>query len=115
MRAKLDESMPGEAAEILRSAGWECDTVHAEGLSGAHDQQIADVCRVESRVLVTLDLDFADIRAYPPEAYSGIVVLRLPTPSRDSVMRLLGRALPHQLWIIEPSRIRVRGRELAVD
>lgn len=66
MRAKLDESMPNEAAEALREAGWECDTVHDEGLSGADDTRVASVCRDEHRVLFTLDLDFADIRAYPP-------------------------------------------------
>lgn len=30
MRGKLDENMPVEAAEILRAAGWECDTVFDE-------------------------------------------------------------------------------------
>jgi hypothetical protein len=69
------------------------------------------------RVLFTLDLDFADIRAYPPADYQGIVVLRPNRPSRDAVLALLGRALPvlssewvaHQLWIVEPSRIRTRA------
>jgi hypothetical protein len=28
--------------------------------------------------LVTRDLDFGDVRRYPPEQYAGIVVLRLP-------------------------------------
>jgi hypothetical protein len=28
--------------------------------------------------ILTRDLDFADIRRYPPEGYHGIVVLRLP-------------------------------------
>jgi predicted nuclease of predicted toxin-antitoxin system len=116
MRAKLDESMPSEAAEALRHAGWECDTVHDEGLSGADDARVASVCRDEERVLFTLDLDFADIRAYPPTEYLGIVVFRPGRPSRDAVLALLARALPvllsewvaHQLWIVEPSRIRTR-------
>ena len=55
MRAKLDESMPNDAAEALRAAGWECDTVHDEGLSGAEDIRVASVCRAEARVLFTLD------------------------------------------------------------
>ena len=61
MRAKLDESMPNEAANALRAAGWECHTVHDEGLSGAEDAHVASACRDEERVLFTLDLDFADI------------------------------------------------------
>lgn len=117
MRAKLDESLPSEAAEALRKAGWECDTVHDKGLGGADDARVASACRDEERVLFRLALDFADIRAYPPIEYLGIVVLRPARPSRDAVVALLARALPtllsewvaHQLWIVEPSRIRTRA------
>ena len=35
MCAKLDGNLPVEAAELLRAAGWKCDTVHDEGLAGA--------------------------------------------------------------------------------
>jgi len=66
MRAKLDENLPVEAAELLRAAGWQCDTAYDEGLTGADDARVAAVCQAEARVLFTLDLDFADIRAYPP-------------------------------------------------
>jgi predicted nuclease of predicted toxin-antitoxin system len=59
--AKLDENVPVEAAELVRAAGWNCDTVHDEGLAGEEDPQIAAVCQAERRVLFTLDLDFADI------------------------------------------------------
>ena len=117
MRAKLDENLPVEAAELLRTAGWECDSVYDEGLAGADDPIVAARCQVEARVLFTLDLDFADIRAYPPSEYLGIVVLRPTEPSRRQVLQLVSRALPvlsaewmeHQLWIVEPARVRVRG------
>lgn len=80
---------------------------------------MSEVCRTESRVLFTIDLDFADIRAYPPAEYEGVVVLRPVKPSRDSILRLLERAMPvlsagwvaHRLWILEPGRIRFRGEE----
>lgn len=119
MRAKLDENMPVEAAELLLAAGWACDTVHDEGLGGAADVQIGEACRVEARVLFTLDLDFADIRTYPPDNYIGIVVLRPPAPGRRVVLELLTRVIPvlaeqwieHQLWIVESDRVRVRGAD----
>jgi hypothetical protein len=79
MRAKLDENLPVEAAELLRTAGWECHSVYDEGLAGADDPEVASACQAGARVLFTLDLDFADIRAYPPSEYLGIVVLQ-PTP-----------------------------------
>jgi predicted nuclease of predicted toxin-antitoxin system len=117
MRAKLDENLPVEAVELLRTAGWECETTYDEGLAGADDAQIAAACQAEARVLFTLDLDFADIRAYPPSEYVGIVVLRPPEPSRRQALELVTRVLPvlsaewveHRLWIVEPARVRVRG------
>lgn len=117
MRAKLDENLPIEAAELLRGAGWICDTVHDEGLVGADDPALGAACQAEARVLFTLDLDFADIRAYPPSQYVGIVVFRPAEPSRRQILELLVRVLPvlasewieHRLWIVEPARVRVRG------
>jgi len=117
VRAKLDENIPAEGTELLRAAGWACDTVPGEGLGGAEDAKIAAACRAEARVLFTLDLDFSDIRAYPPNEYVGIVVLRPAEPSRRMVLQMLVRVLPvlaaqwadHQLWIVEPDRVRVRS------
>ena len=53
MRAKLDENVPIEATELLRAAGWSCDTVHDEGLAGADDPKIGAVWQEEGRVLFT--------------------------------------------------------------
>jgi predicted nuclease of predicted toxin-antitoxin system len=117
MLAKTDENLPGEAVELLRVAGWDCATVFDENLNGAADARVADACLAESRVLFTLDQDFADIRLYPPSRFAGIVVLKPREPSRASVLALLRTALgvlqqewvDHQLWIFEPARYRVRG------
>jgi len=67
--------------------------------------------------LFTIDLDFADIRAYPPSEQVGIVVLRAAKPSRTAVLDLLQWAIPvlatewaeNRLWIVEPGRVRVRS------
>jgi len=87
MRGKIDENMPTEAADLLRQAGWECDTVYDEALAGAEDPRLIDRCRAEGRVLFTTDLDFADIRAYPPSEQVGVVVFRALKPSRAAVPR----------------------------
>jgi predicted nuclease of predicted toxin-antitoxin system len=117
MRAKLDENLPVEATEVLHAAGWECDSVYDEGLAGAEDSEVAAACQAGARVLFTLDIDFADIRAYPPREYVGIVVWRPVEPSRRQALELVRRVLPvlsaewteHRLWIVEPGRVRVRG------
>lgn len=117
MRGKIDENVPTEAVDLLRQAGWECDTVYDEALGGAEDPQLIDRCRVEGRVLFTIDLDFADIRAYPPSDQVGIVVFRAPKPSRAAVLALVQAAIPvlasewaeRRLWIVEPGRVRIRS------
>ncbi len=77
MKFKIDENLPVEVAELLRQAGHGATTVLEQDLIGEADPNIASVCQREEKVLVTLDMDFADIRVYPPEQFSGLVVLRL--------------------------------------
>ena len=66
MKLKIDENLPRECAEILHGGGFVADTVADERLTGAEDSAIALKAQGEGRVLITLDLDFANIRAYPP-------------------------------------------------
>ncbi len=118
MRVKLDENMPSEAIESLLAAGHDAHSVHQEALSGAPDQRLAEMIRVEGRALVTLDLDFANLRAYPPADFPGLIVLRPAEPSRDSILALLRRVtvlLENEspngaLWIVSPSRVRIRKK-----
>lgn len=117
MRLKLDENVPIDAAPLLVDAGHDVHTVHDESLAGAPDDHVAEACRREHRLLVTLDLDFSDVRAYPPGSHPGIVVLRPRSPDRESVMTLLGRlqpllereALAGCLVIVDAERVRVRA------
>lgn len=119
MRCKLDENVPIDAAEVLRQAGHECETVYTEDLSGASDERLITVCRSEQRVLITLDLDFADLRRYPPAESPGTIVLRPAEPDAERLLRLLARTLPvleaeavaQRLWIVEEDRIRIRRSE----
>jgi hypothetical protein len=74
LKLKIDENLPLDCAAILRAAGFEADTVFDERLVGADDSEIAARSRAEHRVLVTLDLDFSNIQAYPPSRHAGIIV-----------------------------------------
>jgi predicted nuclease of predicted toxin-antitoxin system len=64
MRAKLDENLPIEVAELLRAAGWECDTVYDEGLAGADDPNVAAACRADARVLPVLSAEWVEHRLW---------------------------------------------------
>jgi predicted nuclease of predicted toxin-antitoxin system len=116
VRFKLDENLPRDAAEFFQRSGHDTETVLDERLGGQLDATVFEACQREGRVLVTLDLDFSDIRRYPPAAHSGVWVLRPATQSVGSTIALLRGALDtlarepaHQhLWIVEPERIRIR-------
>lgn len=72
---KIDENLPEDVAIVLREGGFGAHTVHDEGLAGASDRAISETAHREGRVLITLDRDFSDIRAYPPSEHSGIIIL----------------------------------------
>ena len=115
MRFKLDENLPAELANLFGEAGHDASTVLDQRLGGATDPKVASACVRERRAIVTLDTDFADIRTYPPREYSGIVVFRLNSQTRDHVLQVAARflrSLPEELegrlWIVEESRIRIR-------
>ncbi|MGH7929026.1 MAG: DUF5615 family PIN-like protein [Candidatus Binatia bacterium] len=84
MDCKLDEHLPLEIKDLLAQHQHDAVTISEQSMAGSVDPVVAEICRKEARALLTLDLDFSDIRAYPLEDYYGIVVFR---PSY--------RALPH--------------------
>ena len=119
MRFKIDENLPAEAAGLLIDAGREAVTVGDEGLGGASDAVIFERCVQGERALITADLDFADIRAYPPQDSPGAIVLRLEHQDRQSVLAALRRSLPllgreplvGRLWVVEEGPVRIRGED----
>ena len=72
---------------------------------------------MRSDPLLTLDLDFADIRAFPPGEYSGLIVLRLSVQAKPSVLAVIGRMIPllntepliGMLWVVDETALRIRG------
>lgn len=80
---------------------------------------IAEAQRLDA-VLVTLNGDFADLVAHPPEHYGGIIALQVrnrpeAVPALTTRLLDLLRAHPHpgdfagKLFLVEPHRVRVRG------
>jgi predicted nuclease of predicted toxin-antitoxin system len=119
VRFKIDENLPPEASILLRKSGHDSLTVWDQGLQGRPDTHIATVCQEERRILITLDLDFADIRTYPPNQYCGLIVMRLSNQSRTHVLRILQGLLPilkHEtvegrLWIVGDTAVRIHGEK----
>ena len=116
VRLKTDENLPDSAAMLLRTAGHDVTTVLQEKLGGAADPKVAEVCRSETRALVTLDRGLGNIRAYPPTDYHGIVVLRPREQTVDTILALVEtfialletNSLAGALWIVDERRFRIR-------
>lgn len=119
MQFKVDENLPDEVAEILRQWGHDALTVNDQDLSGEIDERLAIICREENRTIITLDTGFSDIRAYPPEAYPGLIVLRLARQEKPHILAVLNRLVPFlnretvlgRLWVVDEGGFRIRGGE----
>ena len=119
MRFKIDENLPIEIAQILTAASHDATTVFAQGLQGKDDPDITTICVTEERILVTSDLDFSDIRSYPPGDHPGFIVLRLGSQDKRNIIRTIRGIIPlmgeeplkRHLWIVEEGRVRIRGKE----
>jgi uncharacterized protein with PIN domain len=68
MRFKIDENLPVEAAELLRSHDHDAVMVQDQGLKGCSDDHLIEVCISENRILVTLEA-FAKVRKYYSKHY----------------------------------------------
>jgi predicted nuclease of predicted toxin-antitoxin system len=118
MRFLVDANLPRSALALLASLGHTCEHARDIGLGHAPDSHVAAHARSTGAALLTRDLDFADIRNYPPADYEGILVLRMPDHAvAQNIVNLLERflkqtelatQLPGHLVILEPDRVRFR-------
>jgi predicted nuclease of predicted toxin-antitoxin system len=118
MRFLVDANLPRSIVELILRLGHEAEFARDIGLGAAPDRAIAARAQATRAALLTRDLDFADVRNYPPEQYSGIVVFRFPD---DVVAKEIVRLaeiflresnfvdqLPGHLAIVERDRVRFR-------
>jgi len=116
LAVKLDENMARAHAGLLSQHGYEVDRVQDEGLSGASDERVWQEVVKEDRIFITLDLDFSDIRRFPPGSHPGLLLLRPESKGRQAVIAVLHRVLQEHrleefrgcLVVADPRRTRLR-------
>jgi predicted nuclease of predicted toxin-antitoxin system len=118
MRFLVDANVPRSAIALLQQFGHSAEHVRDLGLGASPDAEIALHAQGAGAILLTRDLDFADIRAYPPESRPGIIVMRLPDDAvARQILNLLERFLKQvdlvaqasgHLVILEADRVRFR-------
>jgi predicted nuclease of predicted toxin-antitoxin system len=87
MKIKLDENLPVHLAAMLASLHHDVHTIAEENLSGKSDREVWESAQHEDRFLITQDLDFSDIRRFAPGTHCGILLVRLHSPDRESVIQ----------------------------
>ena len=120
MQFLIDADLPRAVAKVIASKGHEPIDVRDIGLGTVDDTVIAAKAKSDTRCLISGDFGFADVRNYPPESYSGIVVLDLPQDaSANTICRIVAdflerddilSILPGRLAIVSVDRIRLRPR-----
>ena len=116
MKFKIDENLPREIADDLRAGGHDAETVADEALAGASDSTILARVQSEGRALLTMDKGIADVRAYPPDQYSGIILFRPRTTARQATLAFVRQHLPTllqatlsgHLFVVSETGIRMR-------
>jgi predicted nuclease of predicted toxin-antitoxin system len=111
VRFFVDANLPRAAIGALERHQHDVSFARDVGLGAALDADIAAYAQSHDSALVTRDLDFADIRRYPPEGYAGILVLRVPeTTSASAIARILDLFLADQTLVTSlPGRLAILG------
>ncbi|MGD9502408.1 MAG: DUF5615 family PIN-like protein [Methyloceanibacter sp.] len=116
MKIKTDENIGSRGIEFLRLSGHDVASVREQGLGGASDEKLFNVCCDEGRILVTLDRDFGQVPRFPPERSAGVVILELGGAASmrgvenrlsDFLALAAQRDVTGELWIMEPGRARI--------
>src|SRR6266404_3158480 len=89
MRIKLDQNISQYLRDDLKALNHDIDSVFDEGLSGADDPEILKAATSRNRILFTLDTDFLDLKAYPPNSHRGVIVFRPPRQGALTVAKFI--------------------------
>ena len=119
MKLKLDENLSRHLKPILIGLGHDVLTAADEDLLSRPDVEVAACAAREGRILLSLDIEFADLRKYPPGSHPGIILFRPASLGPLSVNRFVERfvrstdlsALSGCVAVVEPQSIRVRQPE----
>jgi predicted nuclease of predicted toxin-antitoxin system len=117
MKIKLDENISRHLKIVVNQKGHEAITVEDEGLLGKTDVEVGAVAKSEGRMLFTLDVEFSNLRKFPPGSHPGIVLFRPQSMGPLSVNRFVTQFLEGTdltslygcIVIVDPTRIRIRS------
>jgi hypothetical protein len=78
----LTKNLPAEIAADLCALGHDAMTVIDQGMAGIDDERLMSRLDEEFRVFMTMDKGIANIQAYSPRRFAGLILLRPSVWSR---------------------------------
>ena len=114
-RILVDENVPRRIREQLKENGFDVTNVSETRLKGAKDHTIAEYAAENNMVILTLDLDFAQIYHTLKKGTLSVIVIRAnpATPSNILETLIIGHQkinlheTQNKLIIITKNRIRI--------
>lgn len=102
-----------------KTFGYDVKTVKDFGMGKASDDKIVALATKEKRMIITHDLDFAEIYYFGTTKNLGIIVLRLKIQTVEIVNKVLEgffkkaviEKYPDALIIVDETKYRIRTRE----
>jgi predicted nuclease of predicted toxin-antitoxin system len=116
MRFLADAGISPRTVEFLRQIGHDVVHVRELNMQRKADEVVADRARVESRIVLTFDLDFGEVLALGILDRPSVIIFRLADERPESVNAHLGPVLAERvvelesgaLILVEDGRYRVR-------
>jgi predicted nuclease of predicted toxin-antitoxin system len=119
MKLLIDECVLGKTARLLKENGFSIITVQELGKASATNGTVIDIAKRKKAVIVTNDLDFANLILYPLGSHEGIIVLRPRLDTIEAIndvhnvlVRLLKEVKPsvieQSLVIIDRNKYRIK-------
>lgn len=116
MNFLLDANMPYSAKRLFRHSHH---AIHVRDvkLAGASDSDILVYAREGEMIVISRDLDFANIVLHPLATHAGAIVLRVPPYfTAEAINKVLKQflsvvdveSLSRALAIVEPGQFRIR-------
>jgi predicted nuclease of predicted toxin-antitoxin system len=117
MKLKLDENLSRHLKPVLAALGHDTLTAADENLLSRPDAEVAHAAIREERMLLTLDIEFADLCKYPPGSHAGIILFRPFSLSPLSVNRFVAdfirgadlNKLAACVSVVDPAHVRIRS------
>ena len=119
LRFLADQCVPNSLIEALRDAGHQVFRLREHLPADSPDPVVILEAQKLECILLSLDSDFADIVAYPPAKYRGIIAFQVRNRP-ETILKLVARLKDYlaanpdinhyrgKLFVVEADRIRVR-------